>query len=311
MSTRLGLTLAAAWLAALGAITATAHAQIALADDAGRRIVLARPAARVVPLAPSLTEIVYAAGGGAALAGTDTHSDHPRAARALPRVGDALRIDVERVLALRPDLVLVWRHGNTGRELAQLEAAGLTLFQLEPRRLDEVPRAIERVGTLLGTEAAAREAAQKLRDELDTLRRAHANAAPVRVFYQVWPSPLMTLNREHMVSDVIALCGGVNVFADLAPLVPQVSIESVVVADPQVIIASREAPGDDDGARREAAHPAFAAWARHPRMAAVRRGHLYSIAGDHISRQGPRVVLGARAMCGVLDEVRRGRDGSR
>ena len=290
---------------------ASVRAEVAQVDDAGRRIVLPRPAARVVSLAPSLTEIVHAAGGGAALVGANTLSDHPPAARALPRVGDAQRIDVERVLALRPDLVLVWRHGNTGRELAQLEAAGITLFQLEPRRLDEVPRAIERVGGLLGTDAAAREAARRLRDELDTLRRAHANATPVRVFYQVWPSPLMTLNGEHLVSDVIALCGGVNVFAGLAPLVPQVSVEAVVVADPRVIIASREAPGDSDGARREPAHPAFAAWARHPRMAAVRSGHLYSIAGDHISRQGPRVVLGAQALCGVLDEVRRERVGRR
>jgi len=121
----------------------------------------------------------------------------------------------------------------------------------------------------------------------------------------------MTLNGEHLVSAVIALCGGVNVFAGLGPLVPQVSVEAVVVADPDVIVTAREAPGDADGARREPGHPAFAAWSRHPRMAAVRSGFLYSIAGDHISRQGPRVVSGARALCGVLDEVRRGRDSSR
>jgi iron complex transport system substrate-binding protein len=280
-------------------------------DDAGRSVRLRRPPQRVVALAPNLAELVHAAGGGDRLVGAVALSDYPEAVQSLPRVGDSQRLDVERVLSLRPDLVLVWHHGNNGRELAQLEAAGLPLFYLEPRTLDELPRAIERLGTLLGRSAVAEPAARALRQHLQALRTQHANAAPVSVFYQVWPSPLMTLNGEHLISEVISLCGGRNVFAGLGPLVPQVSTESVVAADPEVMLVAREDSGDSGEARRAAGHPAFAAWSRHGQMTAVRRGWMFSLSGDHISRQGPRIVQGAQALCGVLDAVRRERPGLR
>ena len=163
-----------------------------------------RPAERVVTLAPSLTELVYAAGGGAALVGTTALSDYPPAARQVVRIGDAARLDVERVLALRPDLVIVWQRGATSRELAQLEAAGVRLFHLEPRRLDDVPRAVERLGVVLGHEDVAAQTASDLRRRLDRLRAAHADATPISVFYQVWRQPLMTINGSHLIDDVLA-----------------------------------------------------------------------------------------------------------
>lgn len=275
-------------------------------DDAGHRVVLERPPQRVVTLAPSLTELVFAAGAGATLVGVSALSDFPAEARRIARIGDAGRIDVERVLALKPDLVLVWQRGNLSRELEQLERAGIRLFQLEPQRLDDVLRAIERLGTLLGHEAQARRRAAELRLSLERLRHAHGTAAPVSVFYQVWQQPLMTVNGRQIINDILGVCRGRNVFAGLAPLVPIVSTESVVAADPEAILTASEQTGQVAW-QRDPASPSFALWRRHPRMVAVRRGWLYTLDGDAISRQGPRIVDGATAVCAVLDEVRRER----
>jgi len=277
-------------------------------DDAGHAVSFERPARRVITLAPSLTELVFAAGGGDAVVAADSSSNYPGAMHAIPRIGDASRLDVERIVALKPDLVVVWRHGNTNRELDQLEAAGLRLFRLEPQRLDEVVLAIERLGRVLGKEAVAGPAAGSMRDALAALRRRHAKDKEVRVFYQVWSSPLMTINRRQIVSEVIELCGGRNVFAALAPLVPQVATESVLAADPEAVLTADEL-GGSTLVRRDIQAAAFATWRRYPDLAATKGRWFFTLNGDAISRQGPRIVAGAAAMCEALDEVRRERDG--
>lgn len=293
-------TLALFLAAAVNGVDAAARTVV---DDAGHSFVVERPPQRVVTLAPSLTELVFAAGGGASLVGTSALSDYPPAARTIARVGDAGRLDVERVIALKPDLVLIWQRGNTSRELEQLEAAGIRLFQLEPRRLDDVARAIERLGALLGHEAQADRRAREIRADLDRLRIAHAGAPTVSVFYQVWRQPLMTVNGKHLIDDILTLCGGRNVFAALAPLVPIISSEAVVGADPEAILTASET-ASAEAWRRDPDNPSFAAWHRHGSMTAVRRSWLYALNGDNISRQGPRIVDGATAVCAVLDEVR-------
>ncbi|MBV9891707.1 MAG: cobalamin-binding protein, partial [Rhizobacter sp.] len=258
---------------------------------------------RVVTLAPNLAELVFAAGAGSSLVGVSELSDYPAQARAIARIGDAGRIDVERVLALKPDLVLVWQRGAVAREIEQLERAGLRLFQLEPQRLDDVARAIERLGVLLGHEGEARRRAAALHAELASLRAAHASVPPVRVFYQVWQQPLMTVNRRQIIDDILSVCAGRNIFAHLAPMVPTVSTEAVVAADPEAILTASEQSGA--GAwRRDPGNVAFALWQRQQRMVAARRRWLYTLDGDLISRQGPRIVDGAAAVCAVLDQVR-------
>jgi len=293
-------------LAACAMAMASGAVAVTAVDDAGRSVVVEQPPTRVVTLAPSLAELVFAAGAGRSLVGVSALSDYPDAARAVPRIGDAGRIDVERVLALKPDLVLVWQRGNVGREIEQLERAGVRLFQLQPQRLDDVARAIERLGILLGHEGEARQRAGELRAALARLRTAHANAPAVRVFYQVWQQPLMTVNRRQIIDEVLGVCAGRNVFAELAPLVPTVSTEAVVAADPEVILTASE-QGGVAAWTRDPGNAAFALWRRQPRMVAVRRGWLYTLDGDLISRQGPRIVDGAAAVCAVLDEVRRER----
>ena len=276
---------------------------VTVVDDTGRAWRFQHPPSRVVTLAPSLTELVFAAGGGSAIVAVSSLSDYPPAARGIARIGDVTRLDVERIVALKPDLVLVWNRGNTTRELDQLEAAGLRLFRLEPQRLGEVAQAIERLGVVLGHRTVAEQAAGRFRASVAALRDSHVAASPVRVFYQVWPSPLMTVGSGQIINEAIDLCGGRNVFARLPALIPLVSVESVIVADPEAVF------GTDAGAgaallRRDPNAPAFAVWRRHPGVTAVQQGWLYLLAGDVISRQGPRIVEGVAAMCRALDAVR-------
>jgi iron complex transport system substrate-binding protein len=277
-------------------------------DDSGRRHVFDSPPQRVATLAPSLTELVFAAGGGARLVATVQGSDFPDAAGQLPSVGDYQRIDVERLLRLKPDLVLVWSSGNSQRELAQLAGAGVPVVHLEPRRLADVPRSIERLGALLGTQEPAAAQAAQLRAQLQALAREHQGKPPVRVFYQVWSQPLLTLNNDHLISDVIALCGGRNVFGGLTSLVPPVSAESVLAAQPEAILSARSSDAKPPaGARREPQAAAFAAWKPFANsLPAARHGWMFTLPGDEISRQGPRIAHGARALCEALDQVRRG-----
>ncbi|HEV3104567.1 MAG TPA: cobalamin-binding protein [Trinickia sp.] len=277
----------------------TARAAVTVVDDAGATVTLAAPARRVVSLAPHATELAYAAGGGAKLVAAVSYSDYPPAAKALPRVGGNTGLDLERIVALKPDLVIVWRHGNDDRQLERLRAMHIALFRSEPRKLDDVATNLERLGQLFGTSETAEAAAKEYRSEIAQLRARYAGLAPVRVFYQVWDHPLLTLNGTHIVSDAIALCGGHNVFADLAPLVPAVSTEAVVAADPEAIITASVGTTAPD-----APLPSLGTWRAWRGMTAVARGNLFAIDGDLIDRPGPRLAQGADALCRDLDMAR-------
>jgi iron complex transport system substrate-binding protein len=296
------------WMALL-CMTALVAEAADFIDDSARRHSFAAPPQRVATLAPSLTELVFAAGAGARLVATVIGSDFPPQARAVQSVGDYQRVDVERLLRLKPDVVLVWTSGNSQRELAQLVSAGVPVVHLEPRRLDDVARAIERLGDLFGTADVARPRAQALRNELAALGREHSAKPPVSVFYQVWSRPLLTLNDQHLISDVIHLCGGRNVFGTLKTLVPEVSTESVLAAKPEAILSARSsAGGGEPTMRREPDAEPFVTWrALDKSLPAAKHGWLFTLPGDEISRQGPRIAVGARAVCAALEEVRRER----
>jgi iron complex transport system substrate-binding protein len=288
-----------ALLQCLAFVAAAQAAAIVAVDDAGRELRLEQAPTRIVTLAPSLTELVFAAGAGAAIVAADSSSDFPAAVRTIPRIGDAARIDVERLLALKPDLVIVWRHGNTTRELDQLEAAGVRLFSLEPQRLADVVNAIERLGQLLGTEDTARPAAAALRDTLATLRNRHANAATVRVFYQVWASPLMTINRRQIVSEVIELCGGRNVFGAVATRrYPIVKEAEIVAAAPEVILLPDEPYAF--GAEHAAALRALP-------VPAAAAGRIHCIDGTLLSWYGPRIRRAIELLRSLLSNQERPR----
>jgi len=295
------------WFILLVASGPQARAQVRVTDDAGHILRLAHPAKRVISLAPSVTEMIYEAGGGDRLVGAVEYSDYPPAARALPRVGSNQKLDLERIASLKPDLILVWFHGNAAREVEQLAALGFPMFNVEPRRIEDVPGAIERIGQLLGTTQAAQNAAQRFRTRFAVLRSRYVGRSPLAVFYQIADRPLLTTNDKQIISDVIRLCGGTNVFGKEPTLVPQVSTESVVAANPDVILTAQIGDGKSDGTRptRAPSDAAFAMWRAFSAMRAVRTGQLWMVPANPISRQGPRILDAVEAVCTALDEARK------
>ncbi len=291
-------TLLGAVLALASAVAAAA--EIRLIDDAGRGVSLKQPAQRIISLAPHLTELLFAAGAGGRVVGTVEYSDYPLAAQSIARVGDSAQLDLERIVALKPDLLLVWQDGNAQRQLETLLQLGIPVFYNEPRRLPDIARAIEQIGLLAGTEAVALPAARAFAARVAELRRRYAGRAPMSVFYQIWDQPLMTVNGEHLISDVIRLCGGQNVFAGLKPLTPEISTEAVLAADPEAIAGMSAEAGQAGNLDQ---------WKRWPRLQAVARGNLFVIDSDIISRNTPRILEGAEQLCKHLAaaRARRGR----
>jgi iron complex transport system substrate-binding protein len=249
---------------------------------------------RMVSLAPSLTEIAYAAGAGPALVGTVEYSDYPVEARRVPRVGDGWSVDVERVMALRPDVVLAWSSGTPQATIERLEAVGLRVVSVPTFRLADVPAALRLVGRLAGTPALAEQAARRFLDEVDRLRRQHAGSSVLTVFIQIDDQPLFTVGGRHVLSEVVELCGGRNVFADLAQVAPQVDVEAVLARDPQVILSTDDTVAD----------PA-AMWRRWPQLRSVRAATIYPLPSDLVARATPRLAQGVAATCRALDDARR------
>jgi iron complex transport system substrate-binding protein len=286
-----------AWLACCWLLPVPVLSGQTVTDDSGQPVVLAAPARRIVSLAPYLTELLFAAGAGAAVVGVSEYSDYPEAARGIPRIGGGGGLDLERIVAARPDLVVAWQSGNPAYQVQRLRELGLTLFVSEPRRLDAIPLTIGRLATLAGTGSAARPVIDAFKRRLAVLRETFPGRAPVRVYYQIWDRPLMTVNGAHLIDDVIRLCGGRNVFADLPDLAPQVGIEAVLRRNPQVIIVA--AGRDEAGAQ-------LASWRRWRRLAAVGNGQLYAIDRDLLVRHTPRILDGAEQLCRILDQARAG-----
>jgi len=272
-----------------------AHAEIVVRDDTGQTLRLAAPARRIVSLTPHVTENLYAAGAGGSIVGVSEYSDYPEAARKLPRVGNYASLDLEAIVAQKPDLVIAWESGNTAAHLARLKALGLPLFISEPKQLEDIATSIERFGELAGTTTVARAASRAFRTGRAELQARYSGNSPVRTFYQIWNQPLATVNGEQLISKVMRLCGAENVFADLAQLAPTVSVEAVLVADPEAIVAS----GADD------ARPEWLdIWRRWKGLQASTRGNLFFIPPDLINRHTPRILEGAQLFCQHMETAR-------
>lgn len=270
---------------------------VSVIDDYGHPVELAQPAQRIVSLAPSLTELAYGAGAGARLVGAVQYSDYPPAARGLPRIGSDAGIDVEALLALRPDLVLAWPNAGSVKTIERLASLGLPVFRSEPRELADIPRTLERLGELAGTREVAARAAADFRARAAELAARYAGRARVRVFYEIWDRPLMTVNGAHLISKVIRLCGGENVFAALPLIAPTIDREAVLKADPDVIIG---------GGEGNIAPAWLDEWKAFPLRAAA-RGRLYGITPALVEQPTPRILEGARRMCTLLEGVRKAR----
>ena len=271
------------------ALAATARAELRVRDDAGSDVVLAKPAQRIVTLAPHATELVFAAGAGGRVVGAVRGSDHPREARDVAIVGDVHALDLERIVAMQPDLVVTWPY-TTPAQVQALKRRGIAVFTTDPATIDGIAQDIEKLGALAGTATHAADVAQAFRERLSRIV-VGSEAPRVRVFYEVWDQPLFTIGGGHLISQAIRACGGENVFESLRVPAPQVSIEAVLAARPDVIVA-----GADRGLRPRWLDD----WRRWSDLPAARSDRLRVVDADRLHRPGPRFVDGVAELCAAI-----------
>lgn len=286
----LGAVLAA--VAACGvASVAWAESSVAVTDDAGRALRLARPARRIVSLSPHATELLFAVGAGRRVVATERSSVEPPQARSLPTLSAYPRPDLEQVMSFGPDLVVVWGAAAGGRDLwARLAALGVPVYVSEPRSIEDVASSLDRLGRLAGEPAAASRQAAAVRERLRSLRERYGARVPVPVFVQVWSSPLMTLSNRDTIGDALRACGATNVFGGLASAAAQVDAESVLVRRPRMIVSF-----DGDAGR--------AAWKRLGALA-PQGAIAYLPVEDSLQRPTPRLLDELERVCAAIDESR-------
>jgi iron complex transport system substrate-binding protein len=255
---------------------------------------------RIISLSPHITELLFAAGAGARIVGVDDSSDYPAAVAGIARVGEPAALDVEGLLRLKPTLIVLWDSGTPPSRKAELERLNLKLYVTDQSHLDDIGATLLEFGRLAGTETVAAAAARRYRTELAELRARYAARPRLKVFYQVWDRPLYTLSGGHMVSEVLSLCGGDNVFADLSTLAPAIDKEAVLALNPEVILIAATGA---DGARQSAE------WGRFGGLRAVRNRHVFTVDPSLVGRMAPRILEGARDVCGLLDQARGGSQG--
>lgn len=281
-------------LVTLKPVAHAADAGVSVVDDDGNRITLTAPAQRIVSLAPSMTELLFSLGAGEQLVGVMDYSDFPPEALTLPIVGRYDALDMERIVALQPDLIVAWRSGNPRSALNRLAALGFPVYVAEPDSLHSIGEHLARLGQLTGHASRGSTLKRQFSNQIQQLQTEFGNREPVSVFYQVWHSPMISVGGRELINDMIRLCGGQNIFAEL-PVGPKVNLEDVLARDPQVIIAS--------GSSADA--PAWLEdWLRWPQLQAVAGQHLYVIPPDLVQRHSLRALQGARQMCAHIDRAR-------
>ncbi|HEX4918876.1 MAG TPA: cobalamin-binding protein [Limnobacter sp.] len=281
----------------LGPACNTALAATCVHDDTGQPVCIrsAVPVKRVLSLSPHLTEIAAYVGGVGQLLAVDDSSNHPNEVVKLPRIRQPWLASTESLLAYKPDLVLAWQSGISQTAVAQLRAAGVPVFVSEPTSVQAVAENMVAVAKLMGHWPAQAQKIDAWRAKMASLQTTHAGKLPVRVFYQVWHQPLMTLGGKHLVTEILAMCGGRNVFADQPGLSPTVNLETVISRKPSVILAS-------GGAESETALKIQ--WSTWRSIPAVAMGHVHTLPPDLLVRQGPRLLEATERICGLLDSVR-------
>jgi iron complex transport system substrate-binding protein len=271
------------------ASAARGHSTVTVTDDFGRRVTVRYPPQRIVSLAPAATAMLLAAGASSQLVATIEYSGQPASERRLTRIGSVYAIDMERLIALRPDVVLVWPDGNNPAQIAAIERMRIPVYRQEAVTLDGIGDSLHRLGKLTGTGSVADREASALQAKLATLRKKYGNAShPPTAFLEVWDRPLYTVGGREMMSDALRVCGLRNVFADLPQRAPAIGIEAVIARNPDIIIAA--APSGQGASW-------LAQWRRFPSLRAVRTGKLMTFDDQRLSGLGPGVIEATAAMC--------------
>jgi len=276
-------------------ILTPARAQIQLDDDAGQTIILQQPARRIISLSPGLTELVYAAGGSDYIKGVVSYSDFPEHAKTLSRIGSYNALDIESILVLQPDLIIAWKSGNPKHQIEKLKRLGLTVYISEPRDFSDIPDTIIRLGKLMATDGIAEQNAHDFTRQLNELKQRYKivnKKDRTRTFIQIWNNPVMSVNQEHLISRVISLCGGKNIFAQTNSLTYSPNMESILEHDPEIIIATGMADASELWLKR---------WQQWPFLSAVKNNRLYAVNPDHLVRHTPRILLGVKEVCQLIN----------
>jgi len=268
---------------------------ITVIDYNNERLVLENPAKRIISLGPHITENIYSAGAGDLIVGVIAYSDFPLQAKQHPIVGSAQGLSIEKIISLSPDLIIAWSSGISQKSLASLKALGIPVYHDEPKTLEDIAHSIRDIGRLSGRLAKSEQVANDYLSSLAQLRQQYEGRPPVSIFYQIWDKPLMTLNGQHIVSDVMQLCGGRNSFADAAVIAPTISREAVLISDPDTIITS--------GIEGETPHP-LSAWDAWPQLSAVKNKHLFLMPPDIFQRHSVRLLTAAKVLCEHLETIR-------
>lgn len=277
---------------ALIAFATSAHAAVRITDDAGRVVTLPAPAHRIVSLAPNITDALFAAGAGTYVVGTSRYSDHPDAAKRIPVVSDATSIDLERIVALKPDVIVAWKSGTPAAQVEKLGRLGIPLFYAETTRLADVAPATRRFGVLAGTEDVAARHAAAFEASLAALRTAYSGKKRLKVFYQIWDRPLMTVGHAQIIDDALDLCGGDNVFADLNQAAPTVTREAVLARAPDVIVTAGSDGDSLDG------------WKNSTFLPAVRHDNVFVLDAPTLASPSPSILSSVNVLCHALDDAR-------
>ncbi|MDH5547557.1 MAG: cobalamin-binding protein [Gammaproteobacteria bacterium] len=280
-------------IAILISLPTTLLAEIVVTDDAGTVLTLDKTATRVVSLSPGLTEMLFAAGGGEYIKGVVSYSDYPEEAKALPQVGGYNNIDIETIVSMKPDLVVSWKSGNPPLQISKLQSLGLNVFISEMREFDDIPRTLTQLGTIMGTESHALKAAKEFTTQLNALRAQYnpENTQPKSVYIQIWNDPLMSINGDHLISRIVGLCNGKNIFQNVQTVTITLDAETIIKENPDAIIATREGEQGEQWLSR---------WRGWPFLKAVKQGELYMANPDHLVRHTPRIINGIKQVCGML-----------
>jgi iron complex transport system substrate-binding protein len=291
----------AAWAAgAAGAGAAVESAKapaVTVSDDTGQRVTVPRPPLRIVSLAPGATEMLFAAGAGDQLIATVEYSDEPAAARRVPRIGDVTAVDMERLVALHPDVAVVWPGGGNPAQIEKIARLGIPIYRQQVNALADLPEALRRLGTLTGTSAVADQAARDLKVHLARLTHEYSGGRQPTVLLEVWNRPIYTVGGTHLMSDALRSCGARNVFGDLKDQGPVVDTEAIIARNPDIIVAV--APPGEGGEW-------IAEWKRFGSLSAVRAGKLIAFEDQRLSRLGPSVVDATEGLCKTIAAVNRG-----
>ena len=254
-----------------------------------------KPAQRIVALAPHIVESLFKIGAGDRIVATVDYADHPAQALAIPRVGGYYGVQIEKIMALQPDLIIVWKNGNKAEDIAQLEKLGLPLAYSVTKNIEDVAAELRMFGRLTGLESNAERVANRFERSLVKIITAYQSKPPVGVFYQLWSEPLMTVNKNTWINQLIEVCGASNVFADNSTDYPQISMENVLVAKPEVIILPEE--------KADKPQPKID-WQRWQVIPAVKTNSFMTVDADLVHRFSSRMLMGLADMCQKIEGFR-------